>query len=181
MIETGRCILEHPTTEMAKEYLDFHLKNKKHLAPWDPKVPDGFFTLEYWEKKLISIIDENEEEESLRLVIKLKNDTSPIGFANYTNIERGPFNSCRLGYKIGEAYQGRGLMTEAIQGSSDYLFKEMGLHRIEANFIPRNKASGRVLEKSGFEKIGLAKNYLKINGRWEDHMLTQKINPSKGI
>lgn len=45
------------------------------------------------------------------------------------------------------------------------------------NYIPSNIRSERVLLKLGFEKEGLAKSYLKIAGKWQDHILTAKIKP----
>jgi len=61
-------------------------------------------------------------------------------------------------------------MTEALQEAIAFLFEEWKLHRIEANINPDNQASLRVVEKLGFYNEGLAKKYLKINGKWEDHI-----------
>lgn len=63
----------------------------------------------------------------------------------------------------------QGLMTEGIQAVIIYAFEELQLHRIEANIMPRNKASMKVVQKLGFYEEGLAYKYLKINGVWEDH------------
>ena len=67
-------------------------------------------------------------------------------------------------------------MSEAIEGVVHYCFEDLLLHRIQANYIPTNVASARVLEKAGFEKEGFARKYLLINGQWCDHVLTAKIN-----
>ena len=80
-----------------------------------------------------------------------------------------PFCSCFLGYKVDQRFNGLGVATEAIAASNRYLFEVFGLHRIEANIMPSNLASQRVVEKLGFEQEGLAKAFLKINGKWEDH------------
>ena len=61
-------------------------------------------------------------------------------------------------------------MTQAVQTVTDFGFGELGLHRIEGNVMPRNRASLRVLEKCGFQKEGISPRYLKINGVWEDHI-----------
>lgn len=55
-------------------------------------------------------------------------------------------------------------------------FRDLELHRIEANIMPHNKASLRVVEKQGFQFEGLAKKYLKIDGKWEDHIHMVLLN-----
>ena len=66
----------------------------------------------------------------------------------------------------------------AISMLVSYAFDELHLHRIEANVMPRNKASLRVLEKNHFENEGVSKHYLNINGVWEDHIHMVRINYS---
>ena len=61
-------------------------------------------------------------------------------------------------------------MTGAIALVTDYAFSQLQLHRIEANVMPWNSASLRVLEKNGYEREGVSPEYLFINGRWEDHV-----------
>jgi len=93
----------------------------------------------------------------------------PLGTLALTNIIRGVFKSCFLGYKMDEDEINKGYMTEAIKALVKIAFSELNLHRIEANIMPRNERSIRVVEKCGFINEGLAKKYLKINGIWEDH------------
>jgi ribosomal-protein-alanine N-acetyltransferase len=67
-------------------------------------------------------------------------------------------------------------MFEALSLTNAYMFDDLGLHRIMAGYLPHNERSGKLLDRLGFEKEGLARKYLKINGRWEDHLLTSLIN-----
>jgi ribosomal-protein-alanine N-acetyltransferase len=99
-----------------------------------------------------------------------------IGSVAISNIVRGVFLSCHLGYRLDEAEQGKGYMTEAIREMVAYAFQKLGLHRIEANIMPRNTASLKVTEKLGFYHEGLAKQYLRINGKWEDHIHMVLLN-----
>lgn len=69
-------------------------------------------------------------------------------------------------------------MTKAVNEVVDYAFNVLKLHRIEANVMPRNIASKRVLEKCGFIEEGYSKKYLYINGVWEDHIHMVKFNPT---
>ncbi len=100
-----------------------------------------------------------------------------IGECNFTNIIRGPFQACHLGFSISAQFEGKGLMCEALAAAIDYIFCEYKLHRIMANYCPENRRSGRLLTRLGFEREGLARAYLKINGFWADHVLTSLINP----
>src|ERR1019366_4312125 len=65
----------------------------------------------------------------------------------------------------------RRYMTAALRVLLPSLFGELNLHRIEAACIPSNAPSIRVLEKCGFNREGLARRYLCINGVWQDHLL----------
>ena len=93
-----------------------------------------------------------------------------------SNIVRGAFQSCHLGYRLDGTEQRKGYMTEAVKELTAYAFQNLNLHRIEANIMPHNMASLKVTEKLGFYHEGLAKQYLRINGRWEDHIHTVLLN-----
>ena len=67
-------------------------------------------------------------------------------------------------------------MTEALHAAIVIVFKEIKLHRIEANIMPHNKPSIDLVKRLGFEYGGLAKKYLKINGKWEDHIHMTILN-----
>ncbi|MDF2805036.1 MAG: alanine acetyltransferase [Anaerocolumna sp.] len=95
---------------------------------------------------------------------------------SFSNIVRGAFLSCHLGYSLDEQYINQGYVTEAIRTGIEVIFKEYKLHRIEANIMPRNLRSKKVCEKLGFKEEGLAKDYLKINGKWEDHIHMVLLN-----
>lgn len=91
------------------------------------------------------------------------------GEMNLSSVQRGPLQSCYLGYWIDEAVAGRGYTPEALVVAARFAFETLGLHRIQAAIVPRNAASLRVAEKLGLRNEGLAERYLEINGVWEDH------------
>ncbi|MFG1494372.1 GNAT family N-acetyltransferase [Halobacteriovorax sp. ZH4_bin.1] len=177
-IETQRLILAIPSLDRVDDILKFYQDNEAHLAPWDPKKPENFFTREFWKEKTQAAIDEFENGVSVRFNIYLKDSSDLIGMVNFTTLERGPFQNCRVGYKSGESFQSQGYMNEALSRGIEYIFDELNFHRIVANYIPHNKRSGNLLKRLGFEEHGTAKNYLHINGKWQDHVLTSKINPN---
>ena len=96
-------------------------------------------------------------------------DRSIVGSLTISEIVRGNFQSAYLGYQIGARHAGRGYMTEALQLALRFAFREMGLHRIEANIQPGNAASLALVRRAGFTREGFSRRYLKIGGRWRDH------------
>jgi len=91
------------------------------------------------------------------------------GEMNLSSIQRGPFQSCYVGYWIDEAVAGNGYTPEALVVATRFAFEDLGLHRLQVAIVPRNTASLRVVEKLGLRYEGLAKRYVEINGVWEDH------------
>tara|TARA_R110002073_G_scaffold76870_1_gene186462 strand:- start:12457 stop:13035 length:579 start_codon:yes stop_codon:yes gene_type:complete len=155
----------------------FRRENREHLAPWEPRRRPEFFTDNYWRMQLQQHKREFQQGLSVALVILDPAESEVIGVCNFTNIVRGTFQSCHLGYALSERHQGCGLMAEALKPACRFIFEELLLHRIMANYLPRNERSGRLLAKLGFEVEGLAKQFLLIDGQWEDHILTSLINP----
>jgi [ribosomal protein S5]-alanine N-acetyltransferase len=152
--------------------------NQQHLAPFSPIRPPDFLTEPYWQQQLVRTLDDFANDRSLRLFIFDR--TQPdllIGEANFNNFVRGVAQFCHLGYSIAASHQGGGYMTEALQTAIDHVFAELHMHRIMANYLPHNQRSGRLLRKLGFVVEGYARDYLQINGEWQDHILTSLINP----
>lgn len=125
-----------------------------------PRLTTERLELECWEAS----------ETALRF--RLKQQGEVVGFANLTQIFRGPFRACYLGYGLDEGHRGKGYMTEALRVITRYAFEDFGLHRIMANYQPHNEASARVLERLGFVREGVAQDYLFVDGAWRQHVLT---------
>ena len=176
-IETKRTVLKYMEPQDAAMMLAFRFENKDHLEQWEPKRSKEFYTLPFWQAQLRAAIREFRHGSSLCLVILNKDESEVLGSCNYTNIIRGTFEVTHLGYALAQKHQGKGIMFEALESTIDYIFDEMRLHRIIANYLPRNKRSGDLLKKLGFEIEGEAKKLLKINGVWEDHVMTSLISP----
>ena len=86
-----------------------------------------------------------------------------------------------VGYWCGRPYAPHGHTLAAVRALSDFAFRTLGLHRLEAACIPENAASRTLLIKAGFDEEGFAKAYLKINGVWRDHVLFGLISPFNRI
>jgi ribosomal-protein-alanine N-acetyltransferase len=102
-----------------------------------------------------------------------------IGTCSLSNIVRGVFMACHIGYSCAERYEGQGFMKKIVRHAIGYSFNELRLHRIMANYMPVNNRSAGLLKNLGFQHEGLAKEYLLINGKWEDHVLTSLLYPNR--
>lgn len=175
-IETERLILKTLSEEHAETVLTFLVNNKEFHNEYDPEYGDDFYTLQGQQNFLKKAVEEIGSGNRLLLWIFKKEDNRLIGHVNFGCIVRGFFQSCFLGYKLDKDEINRGYMTEALESAIKYLFGEWKLHRIEANVMPWNKRSLRVLEKLGFENEGYARKYLQIRGVWEDHIHMVRLN-----
>ncbi|GGP25123.1 GNAT family N-acetyltransferase [Silvimonas amylolytica] len=177
-ITTARLLLDIPPPEDAPLLATFDDVNRRHLARWEPIRDLNWYAPESYGQRQQQAIEQFAAGSALHLVLHDKATGSVVGKCSYTNIVRGPFLACNLGYSLGAAWQGRGLMLEALKAANHYVFNELGLHRIMAAYMPLNERSGRLLKRLGFEREGLARSYLCIAGQWEDHVLTSLINPA---
>lgn len=175
---TDRLILNilHPSD--ADKVLSFYDRNKEHFEPWEPERDPNFYTLSY--QRLTLSIENNLMTQSkiLRYWVFLRdNPNEIIGSVNFYNIIRGSYCSCQLGYKFDKDYTGYGYAYESISYAIKVLLPEYQLHRIEANIMPSNTPSIKLIKKLGFSYEGLAKSSIHINHSWEDHARYAYINP----
>ena len=151
-----------------------------HLDRWSPPAAPEFFTEAFWIERLPTSVDDYSGDRAVRFAMQLRGsplDGQIIGSCNYTNIVRGAFHACHLGYQVARDHQGRGIMAEALRATNAFMFDRMRLHRIMANFRPENERSRQLLKRLGFTEEGFARDYLYIDGAWRDHVLTSLVNP----
>lgn len=177
-LKTARAHLTVLSPDQAPMMLDFYRRNRAHLTPWEPLRDERFYTLPYWHARLQESYGQFFHGTGVNLAALDPAGERVIATCNFSNILMGIFKACHLGYAVDQQHQGQGLMQEVLPVAIDYLFREHGLHRIMACYMPANHRSGALLERLGFEREGYAREYLMINGRWEDHILTALINPA---
>lgn len=149
--------------------LQMRLRNREFVRLFEPIQKESHFTYEGQREIIEGVITNWEQGSGFGFGIFLKATEELIGRVNLSNVVRGAWDSCTIGYFLDELQNGKGLTTQAVHLAVQYAFEEADLHRVQAGVMPRNKGSIRVLEKSGFQFEGLAKFYLRINGKWEDH------------
>ncbi|MRI34001.1 30S ribosomal protein S5 alanine N-acetyltransferase [Endozoicomonas sp. OPT23] len=177
IIRTERTRLEILGPEDAYLMLKYYSDNKNHLSSWESDRGKEFYTLRRWKWYLSASQEMLARGTGVRFAVMDHDRNEVIGVCNFTGIVRNGFQACYLGFSVAEKYQGLGYMPEILDVALDYMFREMNLHRIMANYIPDNTRAASVLKKTGFKKEGFAESYLKVNGKWYDHVLTSKINP----
>lgn len=180
-LETPRLVLRALTPKDAPLLLDFDLRNREFLASWEPRRDELYFTLTRALAAVKADARSARRDTGYRWHLFLKTDRKTIiGSVGLSNIVHGAFLSTHLGYRLDGTMTGRGLMTEAVREVVHQAFTTLGLHRIEANVMPRNAASRRVLARLGFVEEGLSRRYLKIAGVWEDHLRHVLLNEELG-
>jgi [ribosomal protein S5]-alanine N-acetyltransferase len=158
----------------APELAALHTANREFMAPYDPVRPDEFFTEPGQAAVIAGLLQQADAGIALPRVI-LDEDGGIAGRITLTGIERGPYQNARVGYWVGQSGNGRGLASSALAEVLGLAFGELGLHRVEAAALVDNLRSQAVLARNGFNRIGLAPRSVLIAGRWQDHLLFQRL------
>ena len=156
-------------------------QNLEFLTPFQPAQDDEHLTVGYQRKRIATLLELHDRGECVPYVImdsadSADSDPAVVGQVTINNIVRGAFQSGSIGYWVSEHATGRGLASRAVAELKLAAFTRLELHRLEAGTLTGNIRSQRVLERNGFERYGLAPRYLKIAGRWQDHILFQVLN-----
>jgi len=153
------------------EWAQLRAESQDFLVPWEPSWAHDELSRNAFRRRLRHYHKDLRDESAYALFLFRHGDQRLLGGITISNVRRGVTQTGTLGYWIGERYAGYGHMTEAVHVVVRFMFGTLGLHRAEAACLPRNVASIRVLDKVGFQREGLARRYLKINGVWQDHLL----------
>lgn len=174
-----RVVLTIPDPSASPRVAAYLSRNRERLRPVSPPFPPGFFLDEYQRRRLELAHDEFQRDVSLRLFLFRRGQEhgAVVGAVSFTQFFRLALQRCVLGYSIDAAHEGQGLLREGLELALAYVFDELGLHRVEAGYRPTNERSGHLLRRLGFTVEGYARDYLFLDDRWCDHVLTAKVNP----
>lgn len=160
-----RVFLRKPAGRDRAEYLALRRDSARFLRRWEPRPTPRRPAARQFADWVASARGGRHE----KLLICRREDGAIVGAINLNEIVRGPAQSAYLGYWIGAAHARRGYMTEALQLALRHAFRTLGLHRVEANILPRNRASLTLVRHAGFRREGYSPRYLEIAGRRADH------------
>jgi len=177
-IRTPRLHLRPLIESDRAEFVRCHALNRDHFGPWWPAPPPDQSDDQLFDAQLARAAEGRERGSDVRL-IGFAADGRLAALMNLSQIFHGPFQNAYIGWSVSVEFVGHGIATEAVNAVLDLAFAPqpagIGLHRVQANIIPGNVRSVRVAQKCGFRREGLAKNYLKIAGVWQDHGMFAKL------
>lgn len=175
LLQTARCDVYPLTAEFSHAYQRYLLDNRARFAPYGPMREESDYTHGAVVAQIEKFVRGWQAQTELALVFCAHGEETIAGYVHFDQIYYGVFQACYLGYSIDAAYEGRGFMHEVLTAALDYVHHELGLHRVMANYLPHNHRSAKLLAKLGFVREGYAKSYLKINGKWQDMVLTARV------
>ncbi|GAB2584151.1 GNAT family N-acetyltransferase [Dyella jejuensis] len=176
-LQTPRARIRLAEASDAPMLLRYREENHAHLSPWEPLREPEYYTLAHCLKTITEGREYALQDRGYPLMAFDPDEQTILATFTFANVVRGVFQGCHLGYGVAERMQGHGLMREILEPGIAWAFGELGLHRVMANYLPRNERSAKLLAKLGFEREGYARRYLRIAGVWEDHVLTARICP----
>ncbi len=171
VITGERVYLRYPRVADFLAWARLRGESRSFLAPWEPAWSTDELSKGAFRRRLKRYHRESREDLAYAFFIFRTADNALLGGCTLSNVRRGVTQCCALGYWIGEQFAQQGYMFDAVRALVPFIFRTLGLHRIEAACLPSNEPSRRLLAKAGFRHEGLALRYLQINGEWQDHLL----------
>lgn len=148
--------------------------NREHLAPWQPHQAEVWFSEAGQAEGIRASLEAHSAGTQVPHVIVADGDV--VGRIALNSVIRGAFQSASISYWVESTQTGRGIATGAVAAMVGLAFDDLRLHRVQGETLLHNVASRRVLEHNGFVEYGIAPDYLRIAGRWQDHALYQRTH-----
>lgn len=179
-----RVTLRAPVMSDYDRWAELRGLSRAHLTPWEPLWSRDELSRFSFRRRLKAYGQDMRDDHGYYFFVTDRVSDALIGGLTLSNVRRGAAQTATLGYWTGLPYVRRGYMSEAVGLVIPFAFRSLRLHRVEAATMPANAASQGVLEKCGFAREGLAHGYLKIAGKWQDHLifgLTEEAAAGKGL
>ncbi|MFG1402866.1 GNAT family N-acetyltransferase [Xanthobacter sediminis] len=174
-IEGERVYLRAPQMKDFAAWRDVRAASRAFLAPWEPVWPADDLTRAAFRRRLARYSRDMLSDEAYPLLIFRRADDQLLGGVTLSNVRRGVCQAASLGYWMGAAYAGQGFMKSAVMALLPVAHEVLRLHRVEAACMPTNEPSIHLLESCGFVREGYSRQYLCINGMWEDHLMFARL------
>ena len=166
----------------APDYADWTAlreSSRDFLTPWEPTWPADDLSRSAFRRRIRRYSEDLRTDQGYAFLIIRSSDNTLVGGLTLANIRRGVAQAGSIGYWMGRPFVRQGYMTAAMRAIIPFAFASLRLHRLEAACIPSNAGSIRLLEKTGFVREGYAREYLCINGIWQDHLLYGRLKDPK--
>jgi ribosomal-protein-alanine N-acetyltransferase len=175
-IEGDGIMLRMPQIDDFEEWAALRETSRDFLTPWEPTWPVDDLTRAAFRRRIKRYAEDLRSDQGYAFLIARNSDGALVGGLTLANIRRGVAQAGSLGYWTGLPFVRHGYMTAAVRAVIPFAFASLRLHRLEAACIPSNSGSIKLLEKTGFVREGYAREYLCINGIWQDHLLYAHVN-----
>ncbi|HJU20583.1 MAG TPA: GNAT family protein [Stellaceae bacterium] len=165
-----RVYLRAPERGDYEAWAGLRARSRNFLAPWEPSWPSDALSRTSFRARVARYAEDWRIDQAYNFFV-FSHEDDLLGGIGLSNIRRGVAETASLGYWVGEPYARQGYMSAALPLVLDFAFGRLHLHRVEAACLPSNVPSRALLAKTGFHQEGLARQYLCIQGRWQDHVL----------
>ena len=171
VIQGQEVYLRYPRAADYPLWAELRGESREFLSKWEPVWAEDELSRGAFRRRIKRYQKESRLDSAYVFFVFRKSDDALMGGCTLSNVRRGVTQCCALGYWIGARFARQGFMHDALASLTPFVFKTLGMHRIEAACVPENTPSRKLLAKLGFREEGLAKKYLLINGAWSDHVL----------
>lgn len=171
LLQGRRICLRPPCRGDWPEWYRVRHANQDRLKPLEPRWSPQCLTRDFYERRLTRLARDWRDDKCYSFLMLETAGQRLIGGININHVCRGAARFASLGYWIDRGFEGRGYMSEGLQLIADFAFHTLDLHRLNAACLPHNTRSQALLRRNGFMEEGFARNYIQINGKWEDHVL----------
>jgi ribosomal-protein-alanine N-acetyltransferase len=172
-------VLRTPQVTDYSEWVALRETSRDFLTPWEPTWPADDLSRSAFRRRIRRYAEDLRTDQGYAFLILRSSDDALVGGLTLANIRRGVAQAGSLGYWMGKPFARHGYMTAAVRAAIPFAFSTLRLHRLEAACIPTNNGSIKLLEKTGFVREGYARDYLCINGIWQDHLLYARLKDAK--
>ena len=168
--------LRAPVMTDYTQWAELRASSRAELEPFEPAWTRDELSRPAFRQRLKHYARESAADHGYSFFVFDAPGRELYGAITLSSVRRGVAQTASVGYWMGTVFAGQGHMTAALRLLAPWAFRTLRLHRLEAGCVPENIASIRVLEKSGFQREGLARSYLCIAGHWRDHILFARLS-----
>jgi [ribosomal protein S5]-alanine N-acetyltransferase len=172
-------VLRTPQMTDYNDWAALRERSREFLTPWEPTWPADDLSRGAFRRRIRRYVEDLRTDQGYAFLIVRSSDDAIVGGLTLANIRRGVAQAGSLGYWMGLPFIRHGYMTAAVRAVIPFAFNTLRLHRLEAACIPSNAGSIRLLENTGFVREGYAREYLCINGIWQDHLLYGRLKDGR--